>query len=352
MTTAPHATSVPRSLPATMRSWTTRGDGIDALRREIVPVPVPGPGEVLLEITARSLNYRDLLVIDGVGAWRPERPVVPLSDAVGVVRALGTEVTRFALGDRVLPAYLPSWHDGPLRAELKRLPVGGPVNRGMLADLVVVDQDSAVAAPTTLDDTEAATLPVAGVTAWHALQRPSPRPGDWVLVHGTGGVALMALQLARAQGLRTIITSGSDEKLARAQALGATATIDRRRESVAERTREITGGPGADLVLETIGGSHLDVSLDAVRTSGQISFIGVIAGQVQGQVAVGELMAKNVTLHGIETGSREMLAQLVAFVDHHRIQPVVRAVRPVDDVAAALHLLAGTDHLGKIVLAD
>ena len=334
----------------TMRAWKTRGDGVGALTLTTEPIPVPGPTEVLVKIAARSLNYRDLLVIEGVGDWKPAVDIVPVSDAVGTVTAAGPEVTRFAAGDRVLPIYLPRWRGGPLRAELKEDPVGGPVNRGMLADYVVVDEQEAVLAPTNLDDAHASTLPVAGVTAWHAFERSRVEPGTWVLIHGTGGVALMAMQIALARGLRTIVTSSSDEKLQKVSAMGSTTTINYRAADVAERVREITGGPGADLVLETVGSANLNVSLDAVRVSGQIAFIGVIEGRLDARIQVGQLMSKNVSLQGIETGSRQMLEDLVTFVDQHRITPRIDTTYDVKDVSQALGQLRLARHLGKIVL--
>ncbi len=340
------------SHPATMSTVTTRGDGIDNLRESTVATPTPGETEILVRITARSLNYRDLLIINGVGGWKPDSDVVPISDAVGHVVATGTGVTRFHLGDRVMPNFLPFWREGELVAEFKQLPIGGPVNAGMLADYVIVDEQSAASAPESLSDEAAATLPIAGVTAWHALQRPRSSPADWVLIHGTGGVALLALQIAHARGLRTIITSSSDEKLSRVTGLGATATINYRDEDVAGRTREITGGRGADLVLETVGAANLNVSLDAVKVSGQISFIGVMEGLLDARITVAEFMSKNITLHGIETGSRQMLEELVAFIDQHGIVPQIDTVLPVAEAATGLKHLARSQHFGKIVLVS
>lgn len=334
----------------TMRTWTTRGDGVDALKMQRVPIPRPGPAEVLVQITARSLNYRDLLVINGVGDWKPTGDVVPVSDGVGFVVEAGPAVTRFRVGDRVLPIYLPRWREGALHAELKVGPIGGPVNRGLLAEYVVVDEQEAVSAPSSVDDGHSATLPVAGVTAWHAFARAQVEPGGWVLIHGTGGVALIAMQIALARGLRTIMTSSSNEKLRHVDAMGATATVNYRTNDVAERIREITGGPGADLVLETVGAANLNVSLDAVRVSGQIAYIGVIDGQLDAPIRVGQFMSKNVSLQGIETGSRQMLEDLIAFVDDFRITPRIAAHFAVENVSQALAHLQRGDHLGKTVL--
>jgi NADPH:quinone reductase-like Zn-dependent oxidoreductase len=333
-----------------MRAWLTAGDGIDRLREVELDDPAPGDHEVLLRVSAASLNYRDLLVIRGEGGWRPGNRVVPVSDAAGVVQAVGRGVTRFRPGDLALPTFLPKWVSGPLTPETYTHPVGGPVNRGMLADLVVVDEDEAVLAPRSLDPIQAATLPVAGVTAWHALTRTAVTARDVVLIHGTGGVALMALHVAHALGAEVIVTSGSEDKRARARLLGADHTIDHRSEDVAAEVRRITAGQGADVVIETVGGSNLDVSLDALRLGGRIAFIGLIAG-LRAEVSTYKLVTTNATLHGIETGSRDMLEQLVAFIDAHRIIPHIDSVHPWAEVPAALRRLETGGHFGKVVVS-
>ncbi|WP_127817989.1 zinc-dependent alcohol dehydrogenase family protein [Microbacterium sp. CPCC 204701] len=333
-----------------MQAWTTFGDGIAALRAVTVELPTPGPAEVLVRVRALSLNFRDLLVIEGVSGWRPSAPVIPISDAVGEVVATGDRVSRFAVGDRVLAAFLPRWRDGQLTAEVYTMPVGGPVNRGMLAEYVVVDEEEAVHAPVRLDDVRAATLPVAGVTAWHALSRTAPRTGETVLVHGTGGVALYAAQIAVALGARVIVTSSSDVKLQRVRDLGVSATINYRTDDVAARVRQLTDGAGADVVVETIGGSNLDVSLEALRIGGRIAFIGLIAG-VKAEISTYLLVTKNATIHGIETGSRAMLEELVSFVDEQGLEPVIDSTYSWNDVPEALAHLKSGSHFGKVTVA-
>ncbi|MGI5131671.1 zinc-dependent alcohol dehydrogenase family protein [Pseudonocardia sp. CA-107938] len=336
--------------PSTMRAWTTRGLGIDDLAEETVPVPVPGPTDVLVRMSAVGLNYRDLLVVGGVDGWRPAAPVVPISDGAGVVVAVGDAVTAWRPGDRVSAAFLPRWRSGPLTRETYVAPVGGPVNRGMLAEYVLLDQDEAVRAPETLDDVHAAVLPAAGVTAWHALVRRSRvQAGETVLVHGTGGVALYAVQIALALGARVIVTSGSDEKLARLRELGDVLTINHRTADVAAEVLALTGGEGADHVVETVGGTNLNVSLASVRIGGTIAFIGLIAGRAA-EINTYEFVTRNVTVHGIETGSHEMFAELAAFVDEHGIVPVLDSVHPVEDVREALRHLEHGAHFGKIAV--
>jgi NADPH:quinone reductase-like Zn-dependent oxidoreductase len=332
-----------------MRAWLTEGNGLDALRIADVEIPTPGPTQVLLRVSALSLNYRDLLVIEGVDTWRPDGPVVPISDAVGEVVAVGDDVSRFAPGDRALPVFLPRWIDGELTVDTYTLPVGGPVNPGMLAEYVVLDEQSAVHAPATLDDVHAATLPIAGVTAWHAISRTQLRAGESVLIHGTGGVALFAAQIASALGARVILTSSSRAKREQALRLGASAVVDYRTEDVAARVRELTGGIGVDVVIETVGGANLDISLEAVRIGGRIGFIGLIAG-LKAEVSTYMLVTKNATVHGIETGSRAMLEQLVAFVEANDLQPVIDSVYDVQQIGAALAHLKSGGHFGKVVV--
>jgi NADPH:quinone reductase-like Zn-dependent oxidoreductase len=335
----------------TMTAWTTAGDGIDQLEATPCPVPVPGPTEILVQVTAWSLNYRDLLVINGVEGWRPPRPVVPVSDAVGTVVARGERVSRYQVGDRVSAAFLPRWRSGPLTAATYTRPTGGPVNRGMLADWVTIDEDEAVLVPRSLTDLEAATLPVAAVTAWHAVVvRNQVAQGESVLIHGTGGVALFALQFSLALGARPIVTSSSDEKLHRLGGLGAVRTVNyRKTPDVARSVLDLTDRTGVDHVIETVGGENLNTSLAAVRVGGTIAFVGLLAG-LAAPINTYEFVTRNVTLHGIETGSQKMYTQMAAFIDDHCVKPVVDSTYPVSSVRDALHHLAAGNHLGKIVL--
>jgi NADPH:quinone reductase-like Zn-dependent oxidoreductase len=336
-----------------MTAWTTRGDGIDNLRHNQVPIPVPGRGQLLVRMSALSLNYRDLLVIGGVDGWKPPTDVVPISDGVGVVVAAGQDVTRFGVGDRVSAIFLPKWHRGPLTREVYVSPIGGPINRGMLADYVVIDEHEAAHCPASLDDAQAATLPAAAITAWHAIVgRSRVRDGDTVLIHGTGGVALFALQFATALGARVAITSSSDDKLDKTRALGAKETINyRTHPDLAERVMDWTGADGVDHVIETIGGDNLNHSLRAVKIGGTISFIGLIAGKAA-HINTYEFVTKNVTLHGIETGSRDMYDDMARFVDQHAIQPVIDSTFPPSQISNALKHLESGAHFGKIVIAD
>ncbi|WP_432824840.1 zinc-dependent alcohol dehydrogenase family protein [Dactylosporangium sp. CA-092794] len=337
--------------PVAMRRWLTAGDGIDNLHVARAPRPEPGPRQVLIRVEAVSLNYRDLLVINGESTWRPDRPVTPISDAAGTITAAGAEVTRFAVGDRVSPMFLPYWRTGPLTAEVYHSPTGGPVAPGVLADYIALDQDRIEAAPATLDIAQAATLPAAALTAWHAVAlRCRVAAGDHVLVHGTGGVALFALQFAAALGARVAVTTSSAQKAARLTALGAAHVVDyRRNPDVAQQILEWTDGRGVEHVIETVGGANLNRSLRAVRIGGSIAFIGLLAGR-SASINTYEFVTKNVDLHGIETGSAQMYRDMTRFIDDHHVTPIVDSTGAFTDIQPALHRLAAGAHFGKIVL--
>jgi NADPH:quinone reductase-like Zn-dependent oxidoreductase len=278
--------------------------------------------------------------------------VVPISDGVGTVVSAGTEVNKWRAGDRVSAGYLPRWRSGPLTAGTYVSPVGGPVNRGMLAQYVVVEQDEAVRSPRNLDDAHAATLPIAAVTAWRAVERRSRvQAGDTVLIHGTGGVSLFAAQLALALDATPIVTSSSDEKIDKLNALGVVATINyRRRPHIAAEVLRLTEGQGVDHVIETIGGENLNHSLEAVKVGGSISFIGMIAGRAA-NVNVYQFVTKNVTVHGIESGSLEMFEEVAGFIEDHNVTPVIDSIYPVQQVQDALRHLELGKHFGKVVVS-
>jgi NADPH:quinone reductase-like Zn-dependent oxidoreductase len=334
-----------------MRRWLTAGDGIDALRLTRVPIPAPAPTEVLVRVQALSLNYRDLLVVNGDSTWLPARPVVPISDAAGTVTALGSRATRFTVGDRVSSMFLPYWRTGQLTAEVYHSPTGGPVTPGMLADYVALEQDRIEAVPRSLDAAQAATLPIAALTAWHAVAvRCQVRAGDRVLVHGTGGVALFAAQFATATGAQVAVTTSSEHKAARLAALGAAHVINYRHSpEVSQQILDWTAGRGVDHVIETVGGANLNQSLRAVRIGGSIAFIGLLAG-LSAPVNTYEFVTKNVELHGIETGSAQMYQDMTRFIDQHHLTPVIDSVLSVTDIQPAMHRLSAGNHFGKIVL--
>lgn len=334
-----------------MKVFTTLGDGIEALKLGEVPTPKPEAGEILVKMTAVSLNFRDLLVIKGAGHWKPPTPRIPVSDGVGEVLAVGEKVTRVRVGDRVAGIFLPNWLDGELTAENGIDPLGGAAVDGVLAQYVVFSEETVVKIPPNLTDVESATLPVAAITAWHAVVRRSQvKRGETVLIQGTGGVSLFALQFVHALGGRPIVTSSSDQKLEKAAVLGAFKTINyKTHPEWDEKVLEITGGKGVDHVIEVVGGENLNRSLNAVKMSGTISFIGLLAG-LSAPINTYRFVGKNVRIHGIETGSREMFEEMNAFIEQNNIKPVIEKTFTFDEIKDALKYLESGAHFGKIVV--
>jgi NADPH:quinone reductase-like Zn-dependent oxidoreductase len=334
-----------------MKVFTTRGDGIDALKLIETETPEPGPGEVLVKMSEAALNYRDLLVVKGTGSWKPPAARIPVSDGVGETVAVGENVSRVRVGDRVAGIFLPKWLDGELTAEKFVLPLGGAAADGVLAEYAIFDEESVVKIPSNLSDEEAATLPCAAVTAWHAVVRRSRvAPGETVLIQGTGGVSLFALQFTHALGGRPIVISSSDEKLSRAKDLGAEATLNYKKfPNWDAKILELTGGKGIDHVIEVVGGENLNRSLNAVRISGSISFIGLLAG-LAAPIDTWQFVGKNVELHGIETGSREMFEEMNRFFEEREIKPVIDRIFEFSDAKNALRYLESGAHFGKIVV--
>jgi NADPH:quinone reductase-like Zn-dependent oxidoreductase len=321
--------------------------GIDALRVVERPTPRPGRGQVLVRMRAVALNYRDLMIVNG--RWRAPVPRVPVSDGVGEVVAVGDGVVRVTRGDRVAGSFYPRWIDGDPTAEQLRGAPGGTAADGVLAEYVVLDAEAVVRVPAHLADEEAATLPCAGVTAWHAVvERGGVGAGDTVLVQGTGGVSLFALQFALMAGASVIALSGSDEKLARVRAMGATHGINyRRTPDWDERVLELTGGRGVDHVVDVVGGEGLDRSLNAARIGGTVSLVGMLAG-TRAPVETFRVAEKNARLHGILVGSRAMFERMIEAMAEHRLRPVVDGVFDLVDVGAALRRLESGAHFGKV----
>ncbi len=326
------------------------GFGFDNLRRAERPDPKPGHGQVVVKVRAASLNYRDLLVVKG--AYNPKMllPRIPLSDAAGVVEAVGPGVTRVKTGQRVTGLFMPAWIDGEVDDAKARSALGGGVD-GVLAEYVLFDENGVVPTPEHLSDEEASTLPCAAVTAWHALVTEGQlKAGDTVLTQGTGGVSLFALQIARMQGARVLGTSGSDAKLERARSLGMTEGVNyRTTPEWGDAVRKLAGGAGVDHVVEVGGAGTLPQSLKAVRLSGRISLIGVLSGA--GQFNPMPVLMKNVRVQGIFVGSRAMFEAMNRAIALHKMRPVVDRVFPFADAVAALKHLESGSHFGKVVIA-
>jgi NADPH:quinone reductase-like Zn-dependent oxidoreductase len=334
-----------------MKAFTTLGDGIDKLKLTELPVPEPKVNEILVKMKALSLNYRDLLVVNGIESWKPSSLRIPISDGVGEVAAVGRSVSRLKVGDRVAGLFLPKWLDGQLTAENYVLPLGGAAADGLLAEYVVFNEQAVVKIPNNLSDSEAATLPIAALTAWHAVSRRSQvRQDETVLIQGTGGVSLFALQFVHAFGGNPLVISSSDAKLERAKTLGASATINYKQfPNWEEHIIDLTGGKGVDHVIETVGGENLNRSLKAVKLSGRISFIGLIAG-LSAAINTYQFVTKNVQIHGIETGSREMFEEMNNFIEMKDLRPVIDKTFALDEIREALKYLESGRHFGKVTI--
>jgi NADPH:quinone reductase-like Zn-dependent oxidoreductase len=324
--------------------------GIDSLAVVDRPEPRPGHGQVLLKMRAFSLNYRDLLMVRGQYNPKLRLPLVPLSDGVGAVAAVGDGVSRVKVGDRVAGLFMQDWLAGELTDEKARTSLGGGGMDGVLAEYVVLKQDGVIPVPAHLTDEEAATLPCAALTAWNALFAAGRlKPGETVLTQGTGGVSLFAVQFARLAGARVLATSSSDAKLERVRQLGASDGINyKTTPDWEEKARERTGGVGVDQVVEVGGAGTLGKSLRAVRTGGTISLIGVLSGG--GQVNPMPILMKSARVQGIYVGSREMFEAMNRAIARDGLRPVVDRVFPMAEVKEALRYLESGSHFGKVCL--
>ncbi|HHA1987668.1 zinc-dependent alcohol dehydrogenase family protein [Enterobacter ludwigii] len=334
-----------------MQRWSMDALGRENLRLTQAPVPQPGPGEVRVRVNAVALNYRDKMVIEGNMPIALTFPFTPASDMAGVVDSTGEGVTRFKPGARVISTFSPEWVDGKPKGDARNLPYQtlGGYFLGMLSEYVIMRENWLVAAPETLDDAEASTLPCAGLTAWFALvERGQLRAGQSVLVQGTGGVAIFALQIAKAHGAEVFVTSGSDEKLALAKTLGADRGINRLKGNWADEIYALTQDRGIDHIIETVGGENLRHSLRAVAVHGRISVIGVLAGS-EISLPASELLLKSPVIQGIGVGHRRALEDFVRAVDVTGLKPVIEHRYRFNQLEEALvHLDRGA--FGKIVL--
>ena len=322
---------------------------LTAFRQTTLPDPQPDPGDVLIRLRAAALNYIDVAVATGrfPGA---ALPMVPVTDGAGEVVALGTDVKDVALGDRVIPHFMPDWLDGPMRPE-RIAAMRGITLPGSLSEYVVVPEKSVVRLPDHLDFAQGATLPIAATTAWNGVRSASVRPGSTVVILGTGGVSLFALQFAKTSGATVILVSSSDTKLERGRELGADHLVNYRAAPDWDKAvLEITVGRGVDLVVETVGGPSFARSLNAVAMGGTVFTVGFIAGS-ETAFDLFAVIGKAVRIVGNSTGSVADLSEAVRAIAANRIVPVVDRRFGIDETAAAYaELAAGSRHFGKLVL--
>jgi NADPH:quinone reductase-like Zn-dependent oxidoreductase len=328
-----------------------RGEGIDGLVLRDIAAPALGALEVRVRMKAVALNQRDLMIAKGLSGV-PGRTIVPASDGAGEVVEVGADVTTMRVGDRVVTTFFPDWIAGaPSEATVARA-LGGSME-GVLAEEVVLPERAWVPMPAHLSYFEAATLTCAGVTAWHALFGLDPlRPGASVALLGTGGVSIWALQLAKAAGLRVIITSSDEGKLERARQLGADATINyRTTPQWGVALRELTAGIGVDRVLDIGGPDTVGQSIDALRMGGTVAIIGRLTGSEPARFDPVALYGGGKKLVGLMVGSRTMTAELARFVEDRQLRPVIDRVFRFEQASAAYAYLGAAGHLGKVVVA-
>ncbi len=331
--------------------------GIDNLQLETVPLPELGPKDVLVELHAASLNYRDLMTV--LGTYNPKMalPRIPGSDASGVVAAIGAQVTQFQVGDHVTSLFFQDWLDGPIQPTTGKSALGGSID-GVFATEHIFPESGLIHAPKGYTHSEAATLPCSALTAWNALvERGHLYSGQAVLLQGTGGVSIFALLIAKAHGARVIITSSSDEKLARARQLGADETINYRAFPEWDRqVMQLTGNRGVDHIVEVggageVGGTGtLPLSFRAVAPGGRVYIIGVLSGK-GGAIDPTPLLAKAIHAEGVYVGSRAMYARLITAFESNQIHPVIDRTFPFSQAREALAYMKSGSHFGKVVLS-
>ena len=332
-----------------MKAYEIHGaGGVDALVVSDRSEPDPGPGQVKVRIRASSINYRDLVTIEDPVARKLSLPHIPNSDGAGEVVALGSGVTRVKVGDRVMGSFFQRWHSGEITPDGMASALGGSLE-GVLSEYTLLDEDGVVPVPKHLSYVEAATLPCAGLTAWHALvERGGVKAGDTVLLLGTGGVSIFGLQFCVLHGARAIITSSSDGKLSRAKDMGAWGTINyREHPDWYKQVNALTDNIGVDHVIEVGGAGTLERSIQSVRIGGNIYLIGILA---QGQINPTALMRRSLHLHGIYVGSREMFENMNRGIEVAKLKPLVDRTFNFSDAQSAYHSMRANSHFGKLVI--
>lgn len=335
-----------------MRCYTTDGRGLASLKMANRPTPGPlGQGEVRINVHAVALNYRDLLVAGGQYGGVQDPPIIAASDLSGVVEELGPGASEFQVGDHVVNAPVRDWSAGTLRRSWSRTFVGGQGVDGVLAEEVVYPESALVRAPKNNSHPQAATLVVAGLTAWAAIvTHGRTQPGEWVLIHGTGGVAIFAAQIAKLLDAHVVQTTSDEEKASRLRdEFGVEATLNYREEKWPQEVRRLTAGRGVDVVVELAGGESLSRSIDACNYGARVGVIGVLDG-LESTINVFSLIMRQVALRGIYVESAAELSRFTAAVESGLLCPVVDRVFPMEDARAAYEYLESQKHFGKVVI--
>ncbi len=333
-----------------MRAWQFSEFGVSNLKLESVPEPKPGPGEVRVELTAQSLNYRDLMMIEGRYNPKQSLPLIPGSDGAGVVAEVGSSELESLLGRRVMTVFSPFWIDGTPQRSVVRHTLGGPLP-GTLAESIVLPASGVLEVPEHLTDVEAATFTCAGVTAWNAVcGLGAVEPGQKVLVEGSGGVSVFALQFAKLAGAEVFATSSSDAKLERLRELGADATANYRITPDWGRAAQEWAGEGVDLVVDVGGAKTLPQALAAIRMGGTIAIIGVLSG-AESLFSVVPVLMGQLRLQGIIVGSRQLAVDMLTEVAAQEMRPVVDSTFAFEELPAAIEHMAAGKHFGKVTLA-
>lgn len=338
-----------------MQAWALSSFGMDGLSRCSAAAVEPAAGQVAVRVRAMSLNYRDLMVIRGDYNPRFRLPATPISDGAGEVIALGDGVTRVRMGDHVLANFVTGWIDGPFRVEYLASTLGMP-GPGMSAERVLLPETALLPLPRGYDFAQAATLPIAALTAWSALvtegglDPAGSNAGKTVLTLGTGGVSIFALQFAHALGAKVIITSSSDEKLERARALGADETINYRTTiDWPSAVTRATDGAGADITVETGGGGTLDHSVRATRAGGRVCLLGALTG-LKSELNTGAVLMRRIRISGVMVDCMRAMQEMIAFIEDHDIRPIIDRKFTFGALPDALKHMQSGGHFGKIVV--
>lgn len=334
----------------TMKAWQLHAPGLENLRLDTIPTPEPKEHEILIKVGAVSLNFRDKAIVDGF--YEPEmipKPLIPISDAVGMVVSVGSNVTKFKIGDRVISHFYSHWINGEPASDEPAHSLGAPYQGG-LAEYMLLEAESAVLAPATITDEEASTLPIAALTAWFSLVTyGNLKAGETVVIQGTGGVSIFGLQIAHALGARVIVTTSSDSKGQKARELGADEIINyTTNPDWSKEVQRLTNGKGADQLLEVVGGDGLNDSVEATKVAGKIALIGFLAGQTT-RLNLMRVLFKQTRIQGIAVGHLEAFEEMNKAFDKYNIKPVIEKVYPFNKAIEAYeHLAQGA--FGKIVI--